>query len=55
MACISAAVTRYIFLSSLFDPAAGSKYPGPKGQALGYPWKGLISCKLDKFEVTKVS
>jgi len=21
-----------------------SKYPGPEGQALGYPWKGMFYC-----------
>ena len=24
------------------------KYPGPEGQALGYPWKGMVYCKLKK-------
>jgi len=28
-----------------------SKYPGPEGQALGYPWKGLFPWKPDKLKV----
>jgi len=31
------------------------KYSGPEDQALICPLKGLLSCKLNKFKVPKVS